>query len=165
MGEAPGRAVSAVRWRHVYGQAALGLLAVTLPLERSARDGAPFPVPDRVLHEGVPDHLEPALRKWIYSAFAGGGAELIALQLEIPIYYDRCNGDAALFLAQAQTYDMLRVVNAILANGGPWPAPLVTDRPGRNTNQLGRPQLREGLRRVLAAASSAWEVDDDGNGL
>ncbi len=119
-----------------------------------------------MLHEDVPDHLEPVLRSWIYNALLGGGAELISLKLEIPLRYDYPAGDAgARCLAQVQTYDLLRVVNAILANGGPWPAPLPADRRGRNSNVAGYTQLREDLIQMLAAASSVWRVSEDGTGL
>lgn len=119
-----------------------------------------------MLHEGVPDHLEPVLRQWIYRALLGGGAEIVSLKVEIPLRYDYPPHDAgARCLAQAQSYDLLRIVNAILANGGPWPAPLRTDRRGKNTNVAGYTQLREDLIQMLAAASSAWQVSDDGSGL
>lgn len=90
---------------------------MTLPFGRFANRPAPFPVDDPVFHEGVPDHLEPVLRQWIYNALLGGGAELMSLRLEIPLHYDYPTSDAAaLCLAQAQRHDLLRIVNAI------WPA-------------------------------------------
>ncbi len=93
------------------------MLAVTLPVGRFANRPAPCPVDDPVLDEGVPDHLEPVLRQWIYNALLGGGAELMSLRLEIPLHYDYPTSDAAaLCLAQAQRHDLLRIVNAI------WPA-------------------------------------------
>jgi hypothetical protein len=141
-------------------------LGVTLPLGRFANCPAPFPVDEPVLHEGVPDHLQPVLGQWVYSALLGGGAEIISLRLEIPLRYDYPRRDAAArCLAQAQPYDLLRIVNAILADGGPWPAPLPTDRPGENSNIAGHTQLREDLIQMLAAASSAWQVSEDGTGL
>lgn len=139
---------------------------MTLPLGRFANRPAPFPVDEPVLHEGVPDHLEPVLRQWVYSALLGGGAEIVSLKLEIPLRYDYPSHDAgARCLAQAQSYELLRIVNAILADGGPWPAPLRTDRRGKNTNVEGVTQLREDLIQMLAAASSVWQVSEDGSGL
>ena len=144
----------------------LGLLLVTLPLGRFSGRGAPFQVPERVPHEGVPEHLQEPLRRWIYAALEGGGAELVALKLEIRIDYDRAGGNAALFLTKdPQPYELLAIVNAILANGGPWPGPLATDRRGTNSNAAGKAQLREDLIILLAAGSSVWQVSNDGSGL
>jgi hypothetical protein len=145
--------------------AGLGLVAVTLPLGRFAGRAA-FPAPEWVLHEGIPDHLDQPLRNWIYAALGGGGAELIALKLEIRIDYEMARGNAALFLARdSQRYELLGIVNAILGNGGPWPAPLRTDRSGRNSNAAGLAQLREDLIQLLASGSSAWQVNSDSDGL
>jgi hypothetical protein len=137
---------------------------VTLPLGRFAHRVLPAPEP--VLHEGVPDHLDPLLRRWIYAALAGGGAEIVALTLEIRIDYESVRGDAALFLARdPQQYELLGIVNVILSRGGPWPAPARGDQPGRNSNAGGQAQLREDLIQMLAAGSSAWQVNSDGTGL
>jgi hypothetical protein len=123
-------------------------------------------VPERVPHEGVPDHLDEPLRRWIYAALEGGGAELVALKLEIRIDYDRAGGNAALFLARdPQPYELLAIVNAVLANGGPWPRPLPADQRGTNSNAAGKAQLREDLITMLAAGSSVWELSSDGTGL
>jgi hypothetical protein len=139
---------------------------VTLPLGRFSGHNAPFPVPERVPHEGVPDHLDQPLRRWVYAALEGGGAELVALQLEMRIDYDRAGGNAAFFLAQdPQPYDLLAIVNAVLANGGPWPRQLPTDRRGTNSNVAGKAQLREDLIMILAVGSSVWQVSSDGTGL
>jgi hypothetical protein len=76
------------------------------------------------VHEGVPDHLDPLLRRWIYAALAGGGAEIVALTLEIRIDFEIVHGDAALFLGRdPQQHELLGIVNVILSRGGPWPAP------------------------------------------
>ena len=118
------------------------------------------------MHEGVPDHLDPLLRRWIYAALAGGGAEMVALTLEIRIDYEIVHGDAALFLARdPQQHELLGIVNVILSRGGPWPTPARGDRPGRNSNAAGQAQLREDLIQMLAAGSSAWQVNSDGTGL
>ena len=139
---------------------------MTLPLGRFSGRSAPFPVPERVPHEGVPDHLDAPLRRWIYAALEGGGAELVALKLEIRIDYDRAGGNAALFLAQdPQPYELLAIVNAVLANSGPWPRPLPTDRRGTNSNVARKAQLREDLITMLAAGSSVWQMNTDGTGL
>jgi hypothetical protein len=139
---------------------------MVLPVGRFTNRPAPFPVDEPVLHEGVPDHLEPILRQWIYSSLLGGGAEVISLKLEIPLRYDYPSRDAAArCLAQAQSYELLRIVNAILSNGGPWPAPLLTDRRGRNSNVAAVRNLREDLIVMLGAASSVWQVSADGDGL
>jgi len=123
-------------------------------------------MPEQVPHEGVPDHLDEPLRRWIYAALQGGGAELVALKLEIRIDYDRASGNAAIFLARdPQPYELLAIVNAVLANGGPWPQPLPRDRPGTNSNAAGKAQLREDLITMLAAGSSVWQVSSDGTGL
>jgi hypothetical protein len=123
-------------------------------------------MPEQVPHEGVPDHLDEPLRRWIYAALQGGGAELVALKLEIRIDYDRASGNAAIFLARdPQPYQLLAIVNAVLANGGPWPQPLPRDRPGTNSNAAGKAQLREDLITMLAAGSSVWQVSSDGTGL
>ena len=135
------------------------LLVVTLPLGRFPGRSAPFPVLERVPHEGVPDHLDEPLRRWIYAALQGGGAELVALKLEIRIDYDRASGNAAIFLARdPQPYQLLAIVNAVLANGGPWPQPLPRDRPGTNSNAAGKAQLREDLitRGRRQAARFSW---------
>lgn len=50
-------------------------------------------------------------------------------------------------------------------HGGPWPAPLPKDQPGRNSNASGLRRLREDLPQILTAASSAWQVNGDGTGL
>ena len=142
------------------------LLVVTLPLGRFSGRSAPFLVPERVPHEGVPDHLDEPLRRWIYAALQGGGAELVALSLEIRIDYDRAGGNAALFLAQdPQPYELLAIVNAVLANGGPWPQSLPTDRRGTDSNAAGKAQLREDLITMLAAGSSVWQVSSQCHGL
>jgi hypothetical protein len=142
------------------------LLVVTLPLGRFSGRSTPFPMPEQVPHEGVPDHLDEPLRRWIYAALQGGGAELVALKLEIRIDYDRASGNAAIFLARdPQPYQLLAIVNAVLANGGPWPQPLPRDRPGTNSNAAGKAQLREDLITMLAAGSSVWQVSSDGTGL
>jgi hypothetical protein len=142
------------------------LLVVTLPLGRFSGRGEPFRVPEQVPHEGVPEHLQEPLRRWIYAALEGGGAELVALKLEIRIDYDRAGGNGAILLARdPQPYELLAIVNAILANGGPWPRPLVTDRRGTNSNAAGEAQLREDLITILAAGSSVWQVSSDGSGL
>ncbi len=139
---------------------------MTLPLRMFSGRSAPFPVLERVPHEGVPDHLDEPLRRWIYAALEGGGAELVALKLEIRIDYGRAGGNAALFLARdPQPYELLAIVNAVLANGGPWPRPLPTDRRGTNSNSAGKAQLREDLITMLAAGSSVWQVSSDGTGL
>lgn len=63
---------------------------------------------EQVPHEGVPDHLEGPLRRWIYAALQGGGAALVALKLEIRIDYDRAGGNAAIFLARdPEPYELL----------------------------------------------------------
>lgn len=62
-------------------------------------------------------------------------------------------------------YELLAIVNAVLANGGPWPRPLPTDRRGTNGNAAGKAQLREDLITMLAAGSSVWQVSSDGTGL
>jgi hypothetical protein len=116
---------------------------VTLPWQRLS-DRQRGVMPAMVLHEGVPDHLEPHIRVWIYNALQGGGSEIVALRLEIRIDYEAARGDAALFVARAtQQYELLDVVDAILGCGGPWPRRTAEDRQrGTNSNFEGLAQLQ-----------------------
>lgn len=121
----------------------------------------------QVLHEGVPPHMDMLVRTWIYRALAGGGAAMIALRLEIPIDYERADGDAARFLAfDPQPDELLDVVDAILSCGGPWPAPSTGDRVrSRNTNHAGLIELKNDLETLLREGSSAWRVNDSFSAL
>lgn len=137
---------------------------VTTPFQNlSARErGEP---PSRVLHEGVPPHLEQPLRAWIYRSLQGGGADLVAVALEIKIDYERANGRAAYFLAfDPQPDELLDIVDAILAHGGPWPELGVDDRTGEKMRSDRAVLLRD-LDLMLQAGSSAYRMDDDGGNL
>jgi len=46
------------------------------------------------LHPAVPSHLDKPCRVWVYQALAGGGTQLVAVGLEIPIDYGRAGGEA-----------------------------------------------------------------------
>lgn len=134
------------------------------PFQRlSDRDRGAAPV--QVLHEGVPDHLDQPLRRWIYQALSGGGSELVALRLAIQIDYHRAGNGAAFLALDPQQDELLDVADAILACGGPWPPPREWDQPGQNSNHVLLTQLRKALPLILDAGASAWRVRDDGTGL
>ena len=127
----------------------------------SARDQG---VPRRqILHEGVPAHLEIGLRAWIARALLGGGGLHVALRLEIATGRERPADVLAYGLGEEHLLD---VVDAILASGGPWPElnPGDIER-GSNSNLVGLGHLRNDLRGILEAGSSAWRVNDDFTGL
>ena len=127
------------------------------------RQGVPPPTD---FHPGVPSHLDKPLRAWVYQALAGGGAQLVAVRLEIPIDYERAGGDARIFLAHdPQPDELLDIVDAILHEGGPWPEPNPWDLPGRNTNHAGLRQLRDDLVLILGRGRSAYRVNDSADGL
>jgi hypothetical protein len=127
---------------------------VTLPWQRLSDREKGVP-PTRVLHEGVPGHLEALLRGWVYKALEGGEAERVALRLEIRIDYEVAQNSGALFLARStQACELLDVIDAILALGGPWP---------KNPKIV--PDMREGLMTLLREGSSVWRVNDDFTGL
>jgi hypothetical protein len=127
----------------------------------SARDaGLP---PTQVLHEGVPHHLEAPLRKWIYSATEAGGADLVAVTLELTVDYQGANAGAN-FLATRAKEELLDVVDAILANGGPWPPVLGYDYDNSEYHR-NRSLLLTGLNRVLDRGSSAFCLNDSASGL
>jgi hypothetical protein len=122
--------------------------------------------PPDTLHPGVPAHLDQPLRAWIYRALSGGGAQLVAVRLEISIDYERVGGDARNFLAlDPQPDELLDVEDAILHEGGPWAEPNPWDRQGANTNHRGLHQLRSDLPLILDKGRSLYRVNDNGDGL
>lgn len=121
--------------------------------------------PTQVLHEGVPVHLEALLRKWIYSALQGGGAELVALALEITVDYEKAEGKAANYLAwHLESGDLLDVVDAILYQGGPWPPKDPFDYSG-NGPRRERAELIKTLESILTTGSSFVRLNDARDGL
>lgn len=114
------------------------------------------------LHAEVPDHLEMPLRAWIHRALSGGGAELVAIRLEIAIDYWSANGEGRKFLAFAsQQYDLLDIVDAILGAGGPWPKGYPRTFAGHDV----RDKLLAELAVMLDEGRSAYQINDAGDGL
>jgi hypothetical protein len=120
-----------------------------------------------VLHEGVPDHLEHPMRAWIYSALQRGGAQQVALRLEIQIRPDWTpRGDYAWYLANAlPALQLLDVIDAILGVGGPWPALDPLDPPFGDIEGERAAHMRWELEVMLAEGRSAYRVNDTGDGL
>lgn len=147
----------------MYGRE-IPLMAVTVPFQKlSARErGEPV---TQVLHEGVPLHLEQPIRAWIWRSLQGGGHDLVAVALEIRIDYQRADGSGARFLAfDPQPDDLLDVVDAILAHGGPWPEVSPLDYTGQK-HPRDRIILLKDLESMLHTGSSAYRLADDGRGL
>lgn len=143
----------------------VSLPTVTIPFQKlSARERGETPA--QVLYENVPPHLDKPVRAWIYRALAGGGSELVAVTLEITIDYDRApEGSGAKFLAlDPQPDELLDIVDAILAQGGPWPEVQGYDPVGQKY-RLNRAILVKDLALMLSAGSSAYRVTDDDKGL
>lgn len=116
--------VRPARSTSVYGQFPVDSFAVKSRPFQKLSDRARGLAYVQILHEGVPNHLVTPLRLWIYNALGGGGAELVALHLQISIDYERAGGNGAMFLSEdPQPSELLDIVDAILRCGGPWPAP------------------------------------------
>jgi hypothetical protein len=121
--------------------------------------------PTQVLHEGVPKHLEMPLRRWVYSAFAGGGADLVALTLEITVEYERSSGGAANYLASRPSADdLLDVIDAILRLGGPWPLGDRYDYSGEDVRTQ-KALLVKDLELILHTGSSFLRMNNKQDGL
>jgi hypothetical protein len=142
--------------RHVFGS----LRSVTFQKLSAREAGLP---PTQVLHEGVPDHLEAPLRRWIYGATEAGGGELVAISLKLTVGYTGANA-AAHFLEDRTAQELLDVVDAILANGGPWLATGSYDYDGSEFRR-NRSLMINVLRRMLEQGSSAFRVNDSATGL
>jgi hypothetical protein len=115
-----------------------------------------------VLHDGVPSHLEGPLRKWIYGAMEAGGADLVAVTLEVDSYG---TSNVAHMLAHGLAEEeLLNVVDAILANDGPWP-PVGAYDYDRSTYHHNRTLMIRGLELILDRGSSAFRINDTATGL
>ena len=140
------------------------LLTVTVPFQKlSARErGEPA---TQVLHEGVPPHLEQPVRSWIYRSLQSGGSDLVAVALEMRIDYELAGGSGTQFLAvHTQLDELLDIVDAILAQGGPWPERGAYDHTGE---RYGRDHaiLVKDLELMLHTGSSAYRVAEDRRSL
>jgi hypothetical protein len=143
------------------------LVSVTLPPFQKLSDRERGELVNQVLHEGVPSHLDQPIRAWIYRALQGGGHDLIAITLEMTIDYQRAEaqGSGARFLALcSQSDDLLDIVDAILAQSGPWPSPDTLDYTGEKYRR-DRVILLKDLELMLHTGSSAYRVADDQRGL
>jgi hypothetical protein len=118
------------------------------------------------MYEGVPAHLEHPLRQWIMEGLAGGGAPGVALRLKIPIdpYRDNSGGVKTLAFDPPPGIELLTVIDAILAMGGPCPARHPDDRSGVY-QQREAAHMRGLLARILDEGSSAYQVDPSGTCL
>jgi hypothetical protein len=121
--------------------------------------------PTEVLHEGVPVHLERPLRGWIYQALRGGGADLVAVSLVIAVEHEKAEGDAAKYLAGIRpTNELLDIADAILQQGGPWPAHSEWDYTGE-ARRRDKAILVKELELMLYTGSSFVRVNDTQDGL
>ena len=84
----------------------------------------------RTLHEGVPPHLSAPLRNWIHKALLGDGGTEVLLRLkwegleEPQEFSEFSEGMSYSEVLSAQVWseqELLDIVDAILAVGGPWP--------------------------------------------
>jgi hypothetical protein len=89
---------------------------------------------------------------------------MVALRLGITIDYGQVDGDGAAFMASLPSQDdLLDVVDAILGSGGAWSGWWSPSGGGLTPDQVG--SLRGRLAEILDNASSAYRINDDGNGL
>jgi hypothetical protein len=117
--------------------------------------------PTRVLHEGVPPHLEGPLREWVAEGLLGGRAGWVALRLQVAIHpRDRSGGVETLAYHTAAGVELLRVIDAILSLDGPWPRELTT-----TGMQYQARHMRSNLAAILDEGSSAYRVDIGGKRL
>lgn len=143
-----------------YGWSIRLLFVVEKPYQKLSDRLQGLPV-TQVLHEGVPDHLEQPLRKWLYAALRGGNADLVALTLEIPI---RTGGHEAEYLANYAKDDLLDIADAILHLDGPWPPKDPYDYSGEDF-RLQKAFLIKELELILQAGSSFLRLNDEQKGL
>jgi hypothetical protein len=121
--------------------------------------------PTEVLHEGVPAHLERPLRSWIYQALKGGGGDLVAVSLEIPVEHEKAEGDPAKYLAGIRpTEELLDIADAILQQGGPWPWVSEFDYTGNAQSREKALQIKD-LELILSTGSSFLRLNDTQDGL
>jgi hypothetical protein len=117
---------------------------------RDRESGLP---PDDTLHEGVPPHLEGLLRQWVYAGLAGGNAVHVALRVRFPTKYEEPL-IAALATRTRPDIELLTVIDAILALGGPWPKPAhLAD------------QMKQQLATLLNEGRSVYFLTADGRSL
>jgi hypothetical protein len=116
-----------------------------------------------ILHEGVPAHLEPFLRAWVYHGLLGGGAVMVALRLRIPIdpARDRSGGAETLANIPNADIELLNVIDTMLALDGPWPAPHPEDWTGEGGKQAVY-RMRTQLHDFLDAGGSVYKVEITG---
>lgn len=122
---------------------------------------------NQTLHEGVPPHLHAPLRTWILNALRGDGAMKVIMRLQwggAPADYRQIPG----FLSADFRSDeeLLDVVDAILALGGPWPSnQAIFGQPAEQAAAAAKAKAIEGLEEMLAVANSVYAVNDSGTGL
>lgn len=105
------------------------------------------------------------LRRWVYFAMRGGGSDLVALSLKVPIDYEQADGDPAKYLASLQDPDdLLNVVDAILQLRGPWPLVEGYD-PSTERYRRGKAMMLKEIELILHSGSSFLRVNDEQDGL
>ena len=122
--------------------------------------------PDDAPYEGVPAHLEQPLRDWVYYGLADGGATGVALRLRrvVDPRRDQTRGITTLAYESKADLELLSVIDAILALGGPW-----LERDPYDVSGLRQPrkihEMIAVLDKLLEEKSSCYRVDDEQRGL
>lgn len=121
---------------------------------------------NETLYDGVPAHLHAPLRTWIVNALQRDGAMKVMMRLQWSNGPEDYRYLPGFLSAEFRSDDeLLDVVDAILALGGPWPRVEQFYGPPAQTFENAKAAAIEGLKEMLSVANSVYTVNDSGTGL